>query len=483
MDQSDDDPFAPKPGDESGTSGSGSEELSASHDTGSEGGQSDDDSDFEGFDEGSAEEAVPFAFDQRIVNATNETEDEDTSENTGPSDINMDDPDSDIRSDASNTGDSELDGAISKSSDDEPRPRKKRKSQDIDRAALEEMFAADRKSMVASITEATKADVAKGKAVKQQRAAFDGLLNTRIRMQKALVATNSMSPTASARKDLPDVDANIIEAAESAALKLLDSLQALRSSFNKSHTETMAKPQEMARLTASISNSDIHASLQASSTAYRPQRRATLTRWAEKTELPATRPSLRGKAVSENQPLAVSLDNQLAPANMPRLVERTQLPRSCAPLQAAAAAGHAVPAPDPAVYDDADWYAQLLRDLIDAKAAAGAAPIVRADDVEAARRAADATAAAAKRTRPRPRGPQASKGRTMRYHVHEKLQNFVARETEPGPGWWGERRVDELFGSLLGKRVRGGLEEGAGSASDSGEEDSGEKGLRLFQSS
>ena len=103
--------------------------------------------------------------------------------------------------------------------------------------------------------------------------------------------------------------------------------------------------------------------------------------------------------------------------------------------------------------------------------------------MEAARRDADATAAAAKRTRPRPVGPQASKGRKMRYNVHEKLQNFAARETEPGVGWWGERRVDELFGSLLGKRIRGGLEERTGSGSDGEGEDLGESGLRLFRSS
>ena len=74
---------------------------------------------------------------------------------------------------------------------------------------------------------------------------------------------------------------------------------------------------------------------------------------------------------------------------------------------------------------------------------------------------------------------KASKGRKMRYTVHEKLQNFMAPEDR---GRWGERQRGELFASLLGRRV--GLGEGEG------EEEWGEgemhvdvdeeEGLRLF---
>lgn len=44
---------------------------------------------------------------------------------------------------------------------------------------------------------------------------------------------------------------------------------------------------------------------------------------------------------------------------------------------------------------------------------------------------------------------KASKGRKLRYHVHEKLQNFMV----PIPaqrGAWHEEQIDELFASLLG---------------------------------
>jgi protein AATF/BFR2 len=45
---------------------------------------------------------------------------------------------------------------------------------------------------------------------------------------------------------------------------------------------------------------------------------------------------------------------------------------------------------------------------------------------------------------------KASKGRKLRYEVHEKMQNFMV----PVPlaaGAWHETQIDELFGSLLGK--------------------------------
>jgi protein AATF/BFR2 len=45
---------------------------------------------------------------------------------------------------------------------------------------------------------------------------------------------------------------------------------------------------------------------------------------------------------------------------------------------------------------------------------------------------------------------KASKGRKLRYHVHEKLLNFMAPEPR---GTWHESMVEELFGSLFGVKL------------------------------
>ena len=44
---------------------------------------------------------------------------------------------------------------------------------------------------------------------------------------------------------------------------------------------------------------------------------------------------------------------------------------------------------------------------------------------------------------------RASKGRKIRYHVHEKIQNFMAPQPK---GTWHEEMLEELFAGLLGQR-------------------------------
>ena len=75
---------------------------------------------------------------------------------------------------------------------------------------------------------------------------------------------------------------------------------------------------------------------------------------------------------------------------------------------------------------------------------------------------------------------KASKGRKMRYTIHEKLQNFMAPEDR---GRWGERQRGELFASLLGRRVGLGEDEEEGRGDEEmvdGDVDVDEGGLRLF---
>lgn len=44
---------------------------------------------------------------------------------------------------------------------------------------------------------------------------------------------------------------------------------------------------------------------------------------------------------------------------------------------------------------------------------------------------------------------KASKGRKLRYEVHEKLQNFMVPVIPRGA--WHDEQIDELFSSLMGK--------------------------------
>ncbi|KAL9009717.1 MAG: hypothetical protein Q9173_005276, partial [Seirophora scorigena] len=86
-----------------------------------------------------------------------------------------------------------------------------------DRAALRKMMAESQKTITSNLSKAARSDIAKGRAIKHQRTAFDSLLNTRIRLQKALTATNTLPPPSASSTQLPDP---AIQAAEQAALNL-----------------------------------------------------------------------------------------------------------------------------------------------------------------------------------------------------------------------------------------------------------------------
>lgn len=89
-------------------------------------------------------------------------------------------------------------------------------------------------------------------------------------------------------------------------------------------------------------------------------------------------------------------------------------------------------------FDDTDFYQQLLRDIIESRGANG-----EEGEQEWVRRQ-----KARKAKRKKTVDTKASKGRKLRYQVHEKLQNFMV----PIPvshGAWHEEQVDELFASLF----------------------------------
>ena len=342
-----------------------------------------------------------------------------------------------------------------------------------DRAELRKMMAEEQKTVAATISQAAKADAEKGKAVKQQRSTFDALLNTRIRLQKALIASNSLSaPSTTTNRSEGGKEA--IQAAEAAALKLWSTLDDLRQSL----TPTPTSKKRPFSATHSTPTPTLWTQMQTHETTSLPSRRTTLTKWSSKVHLATALPTRsRLTNAPSQQPLTAVLDEHLSSANTDRLIKRTRIPRSCAPIQAQ----YNTPEEeeDTAIYDDADFYTLLLRELVDQRMAdsANTTSTPNSSVNLASLRAALPSAAAARREAKVKKkvDTKASKGRKLRYTVHEKLQNFMAPEDR---GTWGERQVDELFGSLLGRRV--GLGEGGEGEEDG--VDGEEEGLRLFRS-
>ncbi|KAF2098179.1 TRAUB-domain-containing protein [Rhizodiscina lignyota] len=335
----------------------------------------------------------------------------------------------------------------------------------IDRAELRRIMAQDQKNVAATISQAAKADVEKGKAVKNQRSTFDTLLNVRIRLQKALIATNSLAAPDAAEFD-EEKGTETMRAAETAAFSLWNSLNEFRSSLEASRTGSKRKHTEFS---IDSTADELWSHMKSYDSTARPHRQAVLNKWSAKARgATAALTSTRGRLNNtKEQTLSDVLNGQLLDKD--RLVKRTRTPRSCAPVQAKSGG-----AESPHIYDDADFYGLLLKELLerrsDSASAAGAgfnfsAPWQAVRDAKT-KKVVDT---------------KASKGRKLRYTVHEKLQNFMAPEDR---GRWGERQVDELFGSLFGRRMALGEERESSGDEDEIEADAlqGAEGLMLFRS-
>ncbi|KAL9053587.1 MAG: hypothetical protein Q9162_004684 [Coniocarpon cinnabarinum] len=359
-----------------------------------------------------------------------------------------------------------------------------------DTARLKALLVNESSTISTSLAASQRADAQKGQAVQKQQRTFDALLTSRIRMQNALVAMNTL-PTVRERTPTTEIQA-AAQSAEDAARRLWSQLDTLRCSLLDAKTGTKRK-----RPTAAASVGEIWTHMQDLERASLPQRRATLAKWSEKTSSTASKltKSSFGNSLSRQAEMTLLdvLDGHLADPD--RLVKKTRIPRSAAPVQAKTyvaerrARRHDDTDEAPAdegvrdIYDDADFYSSLLKDLISRRQSQSTAssttpqtlpqrPSTTAQDLEAEYRNASQKSAATKKAV----DTRASKGRKMRYTVHEKLVNFMVPDDR---GNWGERQRGELFASLFGARNEGGKEVNGGIGEG---ENEAEGALRLFRS-
>ncbi|KAF4435146.1 hypothetical protein F53441_13584 [Fusarium austroafricanum] len=309
------------------------------------------------------------------------------------------------------------------------------------------------KPMMAALS--TRPDVDKGLAIRQQRKAYDGLLNIRIRLQKALIAANTFD----ALESHPEPESEPYEAAEEAAIKLLNTISSLKDNFGPSRAGDKRKRE----LDVSMATSEIWEQIQAEDQRSIKSREDRLEKWSRKVQsVNVTAPK---GLESRNKTLINALKEQLIdPDN--RLAKRSRVPRSCAPAQAAKGVSETSD-----IYDDADFYQILLKELVDQRTVEGSSGA----GAGAAVPTVVLTAAKDVKTRKNV-DRKASKGRKMRFTVHEKLQNFMAPEDRRA---WEQGAIDRFFGTLFGRKMELNEDE---SEDDDMDVDVEEAGLRLFRS-
>lgn len=201
---------------------------------------------------------------------------------------------------------------------------------------------------------------------------------------------------------------------------------------------------------------------------YHPYLLTTLQKWSNKVLaiapsalLPANNTKFSAKNRNEVKSAVALVDEALF--DRQKLVERTKLWRGKAARlnseqvqDTADNAANNLNVED--IFDDTDFYQALLRDVIASRADGASFDLDASLDWRAAqrdkKRAKKASGAVDTR---------ASKGRKLRFEVHEKLKNFMAPAPPPplnvnvgmGGAVWHEAQVDELFASLLGKGFGG----------------------------
>jgi protein AATF/BFR2 len=122
-------------------------------------------------------------------------------------------------------------------------------------------------------------------------------------------------------------------------------------------------------------------------------------------------------------------------------------------------------------FDDSTFYQSLLRDLISSRSAANSSGGLSAQF--AGPQKLHPSGSKNKKV-----DTKASKGRKIRYTVHEKLENFMAPEDR---NTWTEAARAEFFGSLLGN-MNALAEREAGDEDEMDEEVTEGEALRLFRS-
>jgi protein AATF/BFR2 len=358
---------------------------------------------------------------------------------------------------------------------DNRKVRFEKTSKSDDREELRRLMSSDQKTIAATISQAAKADAAKGRAVKQQRATFDALLNARIKLQKGLTAVNQLSIAAKGSDEKPNLDGEAIKSAESAALALWSTLENLRLALADAQTQDESKKRKRPSAVSVATSSDSlwkrMADLESDAVAHR---RAVLDKWSLKVRgstaaLPNARGKLLGASAASQQTITAVIDAQVASETGDRAAKRRR---------------NSTDEGAEPVYDDTVFYQSLLRDLVEQRMSSSDAITNGLDTLHLqlpSRQGIHPITGMRKDKVKRDVDTRASKGRKMRFDVHEKLQNFMAPEDR---GTWTATAREEFFASLLGKTASGLLREGDdedASAAEESDEDREEVGLRLFR--
>ncbi|KAM9921176.1 hypothetical protein OXX80_012249 [Metschnikowia pulcherrima] len=357
------------------------------------------------------------------------------------------------------------------------------------REKIKQMMASERKHIVSRLSQSAAADALKGYSILQQHKEFDALIDSRLKVQKALTSSNMLPATKKQFKEVCDNTEDTgekIQSATTACYDLLDTIGALRDALLEREQLPTQKPAKKRTLQEYLARSTQQDAVLSQ---YRSQ---VLTKWSAKIQNSSGSSAMNAsKFKALNQSAEQQVANNLA--DMDRLVKRTRLNRrKITPLGFTAddtnpenVDGNGnmdademadVPAQTrslnmqeiPQIFDDEDFYRVLLNDLVDKK--------IQSSDPTSGLQFALRGAASTKLKKNVDN--KASKGRKLRFHVQEPIANF---DTPRQWVQWNDDQIDEFFASLLGQKIS--MKENDDSEPEAEEEEEevlGEDSIQLF---
>lgn len=300
------------------------------------------------------------------------------------------------------------------------------------------------------------ADIQKGNCIQNQLHIWEKLLEIRIHSQKVLIKANTLpafDQMNALRTEHPNFD-EAVRQTESNVDKLLSKLTEMQSLLVAGYPETKdLNPRKRKTEDATDRNDSSKVAkysdlLTDRFTSYTDYRNTVLLKWHDRTKV-LTPGSKEGKHAAQHNILQ-NISGILA--NRSDLIRRTQLHKggyeiigAAKPVPVADASG-ADAAPDQIhsgeIYDDTDFYHTQLRELIEFKANSASNPAeMDRQFVELQK---------LRKKMKKAVDTRASKGRKIRYVVHNKMVNFMARNDTSE---WTDEAKNELYSSLFGARV------------------------------
>ncbi|ODQ77448.1 hypothetical protein BABINDRAFT_181684 [Babjeviella inositovora NRRL Y-12698] len=352
----------------------------------------------------------------------------------------------------------ESDGKHNFNSDDEETAHK--------RSNLTKLMQQERKHIISRLSSTAKTDAVKGYSINKQRTLYDSIIDSRIKLQKAVQTANQLPLSAESFEGFAGKkSAKTLAKTEAKVYDLLDTILRLRKKLYKQ--DAIVADKDVAPLPKKRSYADYLASNATMDTQLATYRGAVLNKWSHKVQQSSGSTAINAsKFKVVNQSLTIQVDNQLR--DMEKLVKRTRLNRkNVTPLGYVAETGdtdavddgdaagedsNIIPSAHPAVaqidtqhnnyiFDDEDFYRLLLNDLIANK-------LSSANPTSGNSQLITLTKSKVKKNV----DTKASKGRKLRFHVQEAIQGFAA-PVNGGKWKWNDWQIDEFFAGLLGQRV------------------------------